>query len=229
MTKKKRPPPARGAGKKVPPAPPKKQKAPRRPAVPPEISSARKYKAWEMRVMNPTMTYAAITKALNDIFPDHKLKSEHQAVEKMIKEAEQEYIRAHQNQVDNIKAESGATLDWVRTEAADAWQKSKDLLRVITKREDQTVEQILKSTTGNAQYLKRITEAVEVKTKIFGAQAPKKHELTGKDGSPLGSPSIDIKALGKYLSDGDLNILRQAAEVIERAQRDLDAAVTPGD
>jgi phage terminase small subunit len=55
-----------------------------------------------------------------------------------------------------------------------------------------------------------------------------RHEHTGKDGSPLGSPSIDIQALRKYLSDGDLNILQQAAEVIERAQRAHEAAVPKG-
>lgn len=217
--------------KTQPPAPPKdkRRKPYRRPSVPPEISSARKYKAWELRVMNPHMTYAAITKALNELFLDYPLKSDHQAVEKMIKEAEKEYIDAHKNEVDSIKAEAGTTMDWVRREAADAWERSKDLLRVIKKREDQTVEQILKAETGNAQYLKRITESVEVKAKIFGALAPKKHEVTGKDGSPLGSPSIDLKSLGKYLSDGDLNIIQKAAEIIERAQHDLDSAVEEGD
>lgn len=215
--------------KSSPPPKEGKRRAPRRPAVPPEVSSARKYKAYQMRIMNPHMTYAAITKELNEMFPDYPLKSEHQAVEKMIKEAEKEYIEAHKSKVDEVKAEAGATLDWVRHEAAEAWQRSQDLMKIIKKKEDQTVEQILKAEIGNAQFLRRITETVEVKTKIFGAQAPRKHELTGKDGSPLVPPSIDLKALGKYLSDGDLKILQQAAEIIERAQRDLAAAVTPGD
>ena len=209
----------------------KKRKAPRRPAVPPEVTSARRYLAWQMRIMNPGMTYAAITKELNERFPDYPLKSDHQAVEKMIKEAEKEYIDTHKAKVDEIKAEAGAALDWVRHEAADAWQRSQDLLKIIKKREGQTVEQVLKAEVGNAQFLRRVTESVEVKTKIFGAQAPRKHEVTGKDGSPLGSPSFDIKALGKYLSDGDLNILQQAAEILERAQREHDqaAAAPTGD
>lgn len=175
--------------------------------------------------MNPHMTYAAITDVLNELFPKYVLKSEHQAVEKMIKEAEKEYIKAHKDKVDDVKAEAGVTLDWVRMEAASAWERSKDRLKVITKREDQTVEQILKSATGNAQYLRRITEAVEVKSKVFGALAPRRHELTGKDGAPL-VPSFDLKALSKYLSDGDLVKVYEAAEVLERAQRahDLEAA-----
>jgi hypothetical protein len=206
----------------------KKLRAPRRPAVPPEVSSARKYAAYQMRIMNPKMTYAAITKQLNELFPDYPLKSEHQAVEKMIKEAEKEYIEAHKAKVDQLKAEAGATLDWVREEAAAAWVRSQDLIKTIKKKEDQTVEQIIKAEVGNAQFLKRITESVEVKTKIFGAMAPKRHEVTGKDGSPL-VPSVDLQALAKYISDDDLIKLQEAAEIVERAQRDLAAALAQAD
>jgi Xaa-Pro aminopeptidase len=209
--------------------PPKKRRAPRRPQVPPEVSSARKYKAWEMRVINPHMTFRQITEELNKLFPEYPLESDHQAVEKMIKSAEQEYIQAHQTQVDSIKAESALTMDWVRAEAADAWDKSKDMLRTLKKREDQTVEQILKANAGNAQFLKTITESVVVKAKLYGALAPKRHEVTGKNGAPLVPPGIDIKALRKYLSDDDLDILQQAAEIIERAQLDLATAVQEGD
>jgi hypothetical protein len=205
----------------------KKRKAPRRPAVPPEVSSARRYAAWQMRIMNPRMTYAAITKELNEMFPEYPLKSDHQAVEKMIKEAEKEYIESHKSKVDEVRAEAGAALDYVRAEAAAAWQRSQDLMKIIKKKEGQTVEQILKAEFGNAQFLRRITEAVEVKTKILGAQAPRKHELTGKDGAPL-VPSVDLKALANYLSDDDLVKIGEAIEIIERAQRDLAVAVQSG-
>lgn len=76
--------------------------APRRRAVPPEVSSARKYKAWELRIKNPHMTFREITKVLNELFPAYPLKSDHQAVEKMIKEAEREYIDAHQKEVGEL-------------------------------------------------------------------------------------------------------------------------------
>ena len=179
--------------------------------------------------MNPHMTFRQITEEINKLFPDYPLESDHQAVEKMIKSAEQEYIQAHQTQVDSIKAESALTMDWVRREAADAWDKSKDMLRTLKKREDQTVEQILKANAGNAQFLKTITESVVVKAKLYGALAPRKHEVTGKDGAPLVQPAIDLKAIGKYLTNDDLDILQKAAEVIERAQRAHAAAVEKGD
>lgn len=206
----------------------KTRRPPRRPPVPPEVSSARKYKAWEMRVINPRMTFRQITEALNKMFPEYPLESDHQGVEWMIKSAEKEYIEEHKDKVDEIKAESAITMDFVRAEAADAWEKSKDMLRTLKKREDQTVEQILKANAGNAQFLKTITEATVVKAKLYGAQAPKRHEHTGKDGAPLVPPAIDLKALGKYLTNDDLDILQQAADIIERAQRDHDIAVKKG-
>jgi hypothetical protein len=211
------------------PTPAKEQKPPRRPPVPKEVSSARKYKAWQLRVINPRMTFRQITEEINKLFPEYPLESDHQGVEWMIKQAEQEYIKEHKDKVDEIKAESALTMDWVRAEAADAWDKSKDMLRTLKKREDQTVEQILKANAGNAQFLKTITEATVVKTKIFGALAPKRHEHTGKDGAPLVPSAIDLKAIGKYLTDDDLDILQKAAEIIERAKRDLEAAAETGD
>ncbi len=169
--------------KKVKPVPPPKvkKKRRRRPPVPPEISAARKYAAYEMRVFNPRMTYAEITKKLNELFPAHPLKSEHQAVEKMIKQAEAEYIAAHQAQVERIKAEAGASLDFVRREAAAAWETSQDLMKIVKKKEDQTVEQILKAQTGDSAFLKLIKESAIEKAKLFGAVAPRKHEILGKN------------------------------------------------
>ena len=205
-----------------------KEKEIKRADVPPEVSKARKYAAYQMRLMNPHMTFAKITEKLNEMFPEFPLYSEHQAVEKMIKEAQKEYIDEHKAKIDEIKAESGAVLDWVRYEASEAWQRSQDLLKVIKKKEDQTVEQILKAEVGNAQFLKRITETVEVKTKIYGAQAPSKHELTGKNGVPLVPASLDFNKLAPFLSNDDLETLDQAAQIIERAQRDLAAAVDTG-
>jgi len=70
---------------------------PRRPPVPPQVSSARKWRAWELRVKNPHMTFRQITRILNEEFPAYPLKSDHEAVMKMVNEAEQEYIQARQN------------------------------------------------------------------------------------------------------------------------------------
>lgn len=53
---------------------------------------------------------------------------------------------------------------------------------------------------------------------IAYGRPPLKQEVTGKDGAPLGSATLDLAILGKHLSDGELLILQQASEIIERAQ-----------
>ncbi len=174
------------------------------------------------------MTFAEITQELNRIYPEYPLKSDHQAVEKMIKEAEKEYIASQREKIDEIKAQAAQALDWVKTESAIAWIKSRD--QIVDREFDEDDGSLVKVvvTAGNAQYLRRITESTEAITKLFGAQAPKKHEVTGKNGQPL-MPSVDFKALGKYLTNEDLDILHKAASIIERAQRDLAASAIEGD
>src|SRR5688500_15737181 len=179
-----------------------KKNKPRGP-VPAQVSSARKYLAWEMRVLNPRMTYSMITDELNKMFPDYPLKSDHQAVEKMIKQAEQEYIEQHREEVDRIKAEAGAALYYGRREAVEAWQTSQDLLRISKKKEDQTVEQTLKAQTGDSAYLKLIKESAIEKAKLFGAVAPKEHKV--KHTGNLGIESkvvVYIPSNGRPDTDG---------------------------
>ncbi len=182
------------------PPPESKNKKPRRARkVPKEVASARKYMAWEMRVLNPRMTYREITKKINETFPDYPLKSDHQAVEKMIKEAEQEYIESHKAEVERIKAEAGASLDFVRREAAAAWESSQDLLRVVKKKEDKTVEQILKAQTGDSAYLKLIKESAIEKAKLFGAIAPQKQDVRNIDLTKLTDAQLERLAKGEDL------------------------------
>lgn len=56
-------------------------------------------------------------------------------------------------------------------------------------------------------------------------------EHSGPNGGPIpiSTPAFDIRKLKEYLTDGDLEILQSAAEVMERAQRDHDLAVQKGD
>lgn len=64
---------------------------------------------------------------------------------------------------------------------------------------------------------------------IAYGRPPLKQEVTGKDGAPLGSAALDLSVLGKHLSDGELQILQQAAEIIERAQHAQGSADTAED
>ncbi len=182
----------------------KKTKRKPRPPIPPEISEERERKAYELRIIEGKKLYE-ITAELNKIFPAYPLKSDHEAVRKMIKRVQDDYAKRDKERTDAVLAESSAILDWVREKSISAIGSSANDNKPI--------------------YLKRIIETVEAKSKLFGVVAPKKHEVTGKDGAPLGSPVLDMAILGKYLSDGELTILQRAAEIIERAQHDHDSAL----
>lgn len=208
----------------LPPTKPKRRNQP----VPPDITEARERRAYELRVIDG-MKLDEITTQLNIEFPAYPLKSDHEGVRKMIIRVQGEYAKRDKDKIDSVLAESSAVLDWVRKESMEAFRNSKNAEKVGAQREQQLIEQKAKTQTGDAMYLKRITETVELKTKIFGAMAPKKHEVTGKDGKPLGVPSLDMNQLKEYLTNDDLEILQKAAEVIERAQRAYDVAIEKRD
>lgn len=173
-----------------------KRRKQKHPPIPPEISEERERMAYELRIIQGKKLQE-ITTELNKVFPAYPLKSDHEAVRKMIMRVQEDYAKRDKERTDAILAESSATLDWVRSQSIAA---------IGAMPQDKPI------------YLKRVIETVEAKSKLFGVMAPKKHEVTGKDGAPLGSTVLDIATLGKYLSDGDLNILQQAAAIIERAQ-----------
>lgn len=176
--------------------------------VPPEISEERERMAYELRIVRGKKL-TDITAELNKAFPAYPLKKGHEGVRQMIIRVQDAYAKRDKERTDAILAESAATLDWVRNQSIAAIG--------VTSQPDKPI------------YLKRVIETVEAKSKLFGVMAAKKHELTGKDGAPLGATTIDLKALKGYLTDDDLNLLHKAAEILERAQRDLAIAVEAGD
>lgn len=212
-------------------AKPEKEKKPRartNQPVPPEITEARERRAYELRVVDGVKLYE-ITTILNVEFPAYPLKSDHEAVRKMVKRVQNEYAKRDKERTDAILAESSAVIDWVRREAKQAFEVSKLPIKTATQREQKVVEQKAKTQAGDATFLKRINETVEIKSKLFGVMAPKKHEVTGKDGAPLVVPPFDLIKMREYISDDDLDVLQKAAKVVERAKRDYDAALDTTD
>lgn len=173
------------------------------PPIPPEISEERERMAYELRIIKGKKL-SEITTELNKEFPAYPLKSDREAVRKMIMRVQDEYAKRDKERTDAILAESAATLDWVRNQSIAAIGTGTQPDKPI--------------------YLKRVIETVEAKSKLFGVMAPKKHEVTGKDGAPLGTPIFDMAKLGKHLSNDDLTALQQAAAIIERAQHAHDLA-----
>lgn len=185
--------------------------------VPLDIVEARERMAYELRVVRG-LKLNEITEELNKLFPAYPLKSDHEAVRRMIERVQGKYAARDMQKVEEVLAESSAAIDWVRTQAVDAFLESKLIEKVITQREQKPIEQKAKTQTGDAMYLKRILEAADLKAKLFGVVAPKKHELTGKDGAPLmPTEPLDLSKLG--LSDDQLEIIEQAASIIEEAYK----------
>ena len=195
--------------------------------VPPDITEARERMAYELRVVRG-MKLNEITDELNKTFPAYPLKSDHEAVRKMIKRVQEQYAKRDKQKIEEVLAESAASIDWVRTQAIEAFEASKQIEKVVTQREQKPIEQKAKTQTGDAMYLKRILEAADLKAKLFGVAAPKKHELMGKDGAPLvPAGPIDLSKLG--LSNEQLDILEQAATIIEKAtQNTAKSAIESG-
>ena len=169
--------------------------------VPPEITEERERLAYELRIIQGKKLWE-ITKELNRQYPAYPVKSDQEAVRKMVLRVQDKYAARDKDKTDAVLAESSAMLDWVRNQSIAAIGTH----GATNQPQDKPI------------YLKRVIETIDLKSKLFGVAAPKRHELTGKDGAPLGAPALDIATLGKYLSDGDLTILQQAAAIIERAQ-----------
>lgn len=211
------------------PATEKKEKKRKNQPVPPEISEARERLAYELRIVRGMKLYE-ITDELNKQFPAYPLKSDHEAVRKMIERVRDEYAKRDKGKIDEVLAETAATFDWVKMQAIEAFESSKQLSKTVTQREQKPIEQKVKSQTGDAMHLKRVLEAADLKSKLFGAVAPQKREVTGKDGAPLHpSTTLDLNILKEYATDDDLAILQKASEVLERIQRDHDLAIQKGD
>lgn len=175
--------------------------------VPPEITEARERRAYELRIVHG-MKYDLITQELNKEFPAYPLKSDHEGVRKMVQRVQEMYATRDKEKTDAVLAEATAHIDWVQQQAVNIYNKDHD---------DPTL-------------LKRILEASELKAKLYGVVAPKKHELFGKNGAPLipTPPPLDLSKLG--LSDEQLAILEQASQILEDAtRRAAESAVSSGD
>lgn len=123
------------------------------------------------------MTHEEIRIELNALYPAYALETR-QAVTKMLKETEIEYLETHQREVEAYKAEHAALMDWAITEAIKAWERSKGIIKTVKKKIDQPVEQSMKDGIGDPQMLLRVIQAAGEKGKVFGVYSPIKVDNT---------------------------------------------------
>ncbi len=169
--------------------------------VPPQVSLERRLKAWELRTQQ-RMTLREITLELNKLFPKYALKSDHQAVAKMLEETEKEYQQGHAEKIETVKNELLALKDYVIRESRNAWERSKDPEKAVEKRGEQVTRQTAKDQDGDHRYLQTILAAVEDIERAFG--------LDKAPSAPLLNLQIDfaklstdkIVALTKAIKEG---------------------------
>lgn len=135
--------------------------------APPQVSLERRLKAWELRTQQ-RMTLREITVELNGLFPKYPLKSDHQAVAKMLEETEKEYREEHADRIESLKLELLALKNYVIREAVQAWERSKEPEKAIEKLGEKISKQTARDQDGDHRYLQAILAAVEDIEKSFG-------------------------------------------------------------
>lgn len=162
--------------------------------VPPEVTEERQRMAYHMRMIGvPRLTLSEITEELNKKFPAYPLKSDHEAVRKMIKRQQEIYATQDKDKLEEIRAETSAILDFTRDEAIKAWEESKGIAKTVKKKVEKPIEQTLKESTGEPQFLKIVESTTIEKAKLFGVVAPKRLEHAGPGGGPIPVQPFDME------------------------------------
>lgn len=178
--------------------------------VPPEVTEARQRMAYHLRMVHvPKMNLYEITEELNKQFPAYPLKSDHEAVRKMIKRQQEVYAKQDKERVEEVLAETSAVLDFTRDEAIQAWLESKGMVKTVKKKTEQPVEQSMKQSAGDAKFLDVIKDSAINKAKLFGVVAPKKLELRSSilaNIDPNKLPTTVLRKLAEAGNDIDAQV-----------------------
>lgn len=151
--------------------------------VKPEQAREHERRAWELRQRGWTHTRIAaeIGVHLSAVGPIL------QRVSKRVLEEMGEDVARH-------KVEQDARLDWIIDEMAQAWQRSQQAARTITRRTmpgengqggTETTTAEVEERVGEAGYVDRILAALRSKAKLWGLDAATRTEVSGPGGKPM--------------------------------------------
>ena len=93
--------------------------------------------------------------------------------------------------IDDALSEQLAKLDAIESEAWESWRRSQQPIETTlresagTGRDMAMVRQV--TTAGDPRFLEQVAKCIELRCKLLGLDAPRRHELAGLGGSPFGA------------------------------------------
>lgn len=177
----------------------KKEKEGKVKQPPPAVVEARENRAYFLHLVQG-LTYREVTVVLNREFPAYPLKSDHQAVQKMVWRVVEANKKRDQDLIEEIRAESAARLDYATRKAVDAvesFSEGKGIEKTVKKKVDKPIEQTLKEIGVDSKLLNVISTNAMRKAELFGAVASKKLEHSGPNGGPIPVQPFDMDAWKK--------------------------------
>lgn len=97
--------------------------------------------------------------------------------------------------IDQRRAEELARIDRLEAEYWDAWERSKESAKTIS-RKGESVSQVLRDSDGDPRFLQGVERCIEMRIKIFGLAAPTKIKFEGSDDELISRITGELAALG---------------------------------
>jgi hypothetical protein len=156
------------------------------PRVKRQITRQREARAWELRQQGWSLRRIAAEIGLG-----------HSGVFAILRRVEKRVLAKLNADVEAEKARQFAVLDHILDEALQAWERSREPDKSITRKVGTNAlgamdpvpgEPVLltsRDSDGDPRYLSEARSALADLRKLWGLDAPNKHELAGKDGAPL--------------------------------------------
>jgi predicted transcriptional regulator len=127
-----------------------------------------------------------------------KLGIDQATVSRDLAELRKEWLERSINHVDQKKAIELAKLDRLEVTYWEAWERSKQNARTVIKRhtpDGNSTERKIEQKVGNPTFLEGVLKCIDRRCQLLGLDAPKRTEMTGKDGGPIEVNDVRLKLL----------------------------------